>query len=133
MKSLKTKCFGTFLLALVVGVPGLPVLAQDKGTMQGMQHDNGPDMQAIHRMFANTDKIKRTVKKRSNGVETLTESSDPKVATMLQEHVQARNSLFFRSWEVIGYSTPWNRFQSQGVFEKFSGTFGRIAPIYQIT
>lgn len=50
---------------------------------------NQPDMQTIHKLFADTSKVQRTVKNIPNGIETLTEAKDPKVVVLLQEHVAA--------------------------------------------
>jgi hypothetical protein len=45
------------------------------------------DRDVFHFLLANKDKIKRTVKELDNGVETLTESTDPEIVSKLQEHV----------------------------------------------
>lgn len=50
------------------------------------------DMTTLHTMFDNRDKIQRTVKLQPQGAEALTESDDPKVAALLQEHVPAMES-----------------------------------------
>lgn len=47
------------------------------------------DMQAIQFLLANRSKIRRNVVNRPDGVETLTESDDPKVTAVLVEHVAA--------------------------------------------
>ncbi|MCP4891029.1 MAG: DsrE family protein [Planctomycetaceae bacterium] len=62
-----------------------PRNAQGRGVMQGMQGD----MTTLHAMFANQDKIKRTVKNRPDGAEAVTESDDETIADMLKEHVPA--------------------------------------------
>jgi hypothetical protein len=49
------------------------------GTMQ--------EMSAIHSLLSNHEKIRRTVKDIPNGVETITTSSDPKLAAVIREHV----------------------------------------------
>jgi len=63
------------------------------GMGRGMGHmgdkDHMVDMDTIHSLFDNYKSIKRTVNKRPDGFESITESSDPKVATMLQGHVMA--------------------------------------------
>lgn len=46
-----------------------------------------PEMQTIHALMDAHSKVKRTVKELPNGVETLTESSDPKVVKLIQTHV----------------------------------------------
>lgn len=45
------------------------------------------DMEVFHYLLENHTKIERTVKELPNGVETLTESDDPKVAAKIKEHV----------------------------------------------
>jgi hypothetical protein len=45
------------------------------------------DMQLIHTLLANRDKVQRTVTMRDDGVETLTESDDPSIAKTIQTHV----------------------------------------------
>ena len=67
---------------------------RDQGMMGGgMGHmgdkDHMVDMDTIHALFENYKSIKRTVRKRPDGFESITESDDPKVASMLQGHVAA--------------------------------------------
>lgn len=73
--------------------PGMG-MGRGQGMMgRGMGHmgdkDHMVDMDTIHSLFDNYKSIKRTVNKRPDGFESITESSDPKVATMLQGHVMA--------------------------------------------
>lgn len=56
------------------------------GSMRGM---GMADMGTIHSLFAQSGSIRRTVKLLPNGIEALTESSDPQTAGLLQEHVAA--------------------------------------------
>ena len=56
---------------------------------RGMMAGNREDMTTIHTMFANRDKIRRTVKSLPNGAEAITESDDPKIAALIQAHVPA--------------------------------------------
>jgi uncharacterized protein (DUF302 family) len=72
----------TLLLSLL-----LPGLLSGSALAQG--GPNHPDMQTIHKIFAQTNSITRTAKNIPGGIETLTESSDPKVVALLQEHVAA--------------------------------------------
>ena len=96
------------LLALSTLVPGgssscssgfcTPVYAQGG--------PNQPDMQTIHKLFADNKKIKRTVKNIPGGIETLTEASDPKTVVLLQEHVAAmkvrlENKQPMRMWDPL--------------------------------
>jgi hypothetical protein len=48
---------------------------------------NGADMQLLHELFASRETIARQVTRLPNGVESVTESSDPAVAKTLQAHV----------------------------------------------
>ncbi|MEQ8791254.1 MAG: hypothetical protein RIC55_33640 [Pirellulaceae bacterium] len=47
----------------------------------------GQDQGMIQQLFANRDKITRAVKDLPDGVETLTQSADPRVAKLIQVHV----------------------------------------------
>jgi uncharacterized protein len=71
-----------------IAIVGLSLLAAAPGFAQ-RNGPNAPDMQTIHKLFADSKKVKRTVKNVPSGVEALTESSDPKVVALLQEHVAA--------------------------------------------
>jgi hypothetical protein len=69
------------LLSLVVAAE-----PQRGGMMGGA---NREDMAVIHQLFANHESIQREVTKTTDGVETVTTSSDPKVAALLVEHAYA--------------------------------------------
>jgi len=57
--------------------------------MMGMAHDEATmaQLQVIHTLFINHDRIKRTVINLPNGIRTLTESDDPQIAAQLKSHV----------------------------------------------
>ena len=57
--------------------------------MMGMAHDSATMalMMGSHQLVLNHDRIKRTVTNLPNGVQTVTESDDPKVAALIKEHV----------------------------------------------
>lgn len=57
-----------------------------------MGRGNAEDMGMIHRLLAVHDRITRKVTKLDNGVRTLTESKDPKVAAYIKEHALAMQS-----------------------------------------
>jgi len=61
---------------------------QMQGPMRGMMGEGRQDMDSIHALFSAHQQIARTVKKLDTGVETLTESADPKVQALIREHVQ---------------------------------------------
>jgi hypothetical protein len=67
----------------------LVVAAEPQRGHGGMSAGNHEDMAAIHQLFANHENIQRKVTKTGEGVETVTTSSDPKVATLLVEHAFA--------------------------------------------
>jgi YHS domain-containing protein len=71
-----------------------------------MTHEQSADMETIHRLFAQSTSVRRTVRRLPNGVETMAESQDPKVAALLQEHVQAmrarlNNRQPIREWDPL--------------------------------
>ncbi|MBF2078129.1 MAG: hypothetical protein IGR76_06305 [Synechococcales cyanobacterium T60_A2020_003] len=45
------------------------------------------DMQVIHQLFVNHDSIQRTVEEIPGGIRAVTESDDPQIAALIQEHV----------------------------------------------
>jgi hypothetical protein len=66
-----------------------PVLAQGgrggRGMMGGDTH--GADMQVFHQLFDHRGEITRQIVLRQDGIETLTESTNPEVTRLLQTHV----------------------------------------------
>jgi YHS domain-containing protein len=56
---------------------------------QGMGQGQPQDMKTIHALFDGHTQITRTVKEIANGVETYTESNDPKLQALIKEHVWA--------------------------------------------
>ncbi|MDX2032097.1 MAG: hypothetical protein SF339_15590 [Blastocatellia bacterium] len=89
----------------------LQAQGQGKGRMgggMGMGQGAGhmDDMNTIHAMFDEHQKIARTVKKIENGVETTTESDDPKVRAMIVEHAWAMQKRLekkqpIRAWDPL--------------------------------
>ncbi|QQS46222.1 MAG: hypothetical protein IPM66_20275 [Acidobacteriota bacterium] len=69
---------------------GQGMMGRGMGRMQGA--GRADDMQTIHSLFDEHKKITRTVRNIDNGVETVTESDDPKVQAMIVEHVYAMKS-----------------------------------------
>lgn len=68
--------------ALALGSPALAV-------GQGMGRGNAQDMRVIHQLLGDHKKVTRKVTKLKEGVETLTESTDAKVAATIQAHALA--------------------------------------------
>lgn len=54
---------------------------------RGMMGNNAQDMQIVHQLFAYHDQIRRSVEVIPGGVRTLTESDNPKIAALIQQHV----------------------------------------------
>jgi hypothetical protein len=63
----------------VMGMMGPRMMAHDERTQA--------ELQVIHAMFINHDRIKRTVENLPNGIRTVTESDDPALAGMIKQHV----------------------------------------------
>jgi hypothetical protein len=57
--------------------------------MMGMAHDSATmaQMRAIHELVVNNERIRRTVTNLPNGIRTVTESDDPRLAQLVKEHV----------------------------------------------
>ena len=57
--------------------------------MMGMRHDSSSMavMGVIHELVVNHDRIRRTVTNLPNGIRTITESDDPRLAQLIKEHV----------------------------------------------
>jgi hypothetical protein len=57
--------------------------------MMGMAHDQATmgQLQVIHTMLVNHDRITRTVTNLPNGIRTITESDDPTLAALIKKHV----------------------------------------------
>lgn len=100
-------------LVLLVAI-SLVATAQDHRQHQGQGKGRGgmmgenrmQDMQTIHALFAEHKKINRTIKNIDKGVETITESDDPKVQAMIKEHVAAMykrlaNKQMIRGWDPL--------------------------------
>ena len=72
---------------LITAIAAAPAFTQGRG--RGMMGDaaHAADMQVFHQLFEHRTEITRQVTKLANGIETLTESSNPEVARLLQAHV----------------------------------------------
>lgn len=79
-------------LAVLLAATAWTVAAQQPG-MKGMgpggmhDPDHMKDMQIFHQLIEERAKITRKVKMIDEGVDTLTESDDPKVASLIRAHV----------------------------------------------
>ena len=76
----------TLLIAAVVVTPAS---GQGGRGGRGMMGDgaHAADMQVFHQLFDHRTEIKRRVLKREDGIETVTESTNPEVTRLLQTHV----------------------------------------------
>jgi YHS domain-containing protein len=103
-----------FSLLVIAVFCAFPAFAQDHSQHQGQGKGRGgmmgegrmQDMQTIHALFAEHKKITRTIKNIDKGVETLTESDDPKIQAMIKEHVAAMykrlaNKQVIRGWDPL--------------------------------
>jgi hypothetical protein len=104
------------LLVLLLGALATITPAQGHGPHQGqgrgrmgrtgMGGNQPQDMSTIHALFDNHKKINRTVKNIEKGVETITESDDPKVRALIAEHAWAmkrrlENKQPIRRWDPL--------------------------------
>lgn len=93
MKVISKRIVTLVTLALVLSASAWAQGQQHQGQGQHGQRGRGPgqmqDMQTIHQLFDGHQQITRTIKPLANGVETLTESNDPKLQALIKEHVWA--------------------------------------------
>jgi hypothetical protein len=77
------------LAMLAMLIPAMPAVAQGGRGARGMMGDatHAADMQLFHQLFAHRAEITREVLKREDGIETVTESTNPDVTRLLQAHV----------------------------------------------
>src|SRR3974390_865812 len=98
----KLACVTALVMALGIGVYAAHSQSQPHGLgpfgqmgmmmgpgMMGMAHDETTmaQLQVIHTMLANHNRIRRTVTNLPNGIRTTTESDDPSVADQIKTHV----------------------------------------------
>lgn len=79
-----------FLLVTAIPAAGAQRPAQMGGMPHmAMHHDSATmaQMSAIHELIMNHDKVTRRVTNLPNGVRTVTESSDPRLARLIKDHV----------------------------------------------
>ena len=96
----KLACVTALVMALGIGVYAAHSQSRPRGLgsfgemmmgpgMMGMAHDEATmaQLQVIHTMLANHDRIRRTVTNLPNGIRTSTESDDPSIADQIKTHV----------------------------------------------
>jgi hypothetical protein len=78
------------VVTLIIATPAMAQVGKRRGPM-GKGPGSDPaftaDRELFHSLLEHRADIRRDVKKTDNGVETLTESDKPEVATMIQNHV----------------------------------------------
>jgi len=76
------------LIALIIITPAFGQAGQGgRGMMGDAAH--AADMQLFHQLFEHRSEISRHVVARADGIETVTESTNPEVTRLLQTHVAA--------------------------------------------
>jgi hypothetical protein len=80
---------GSIYAVLITLISVSPAFAQGGRGYPGMMGDSAhaADMQVFHQLFDHRAEIKRQVLLRQDGVETVTESTNPEVRQLLQTHV----------------------------------------------
>jgi hypothetical protein len=71
------------------------------GHMMGRDAATASDMSAIHELAIGHDRIRRTVTNLPDGIRTVTESDDPRIAQLIREHV-ARMGQRVRAGKMMG-------------------------------
>ena len=83
------------IVVLVLALASAPAFAQGRGGQgmgmggMGMARDSATmaQMRVIHELVVNNERITRTVTNLPNGIRTVTESADPRLAQLIKEHV----------------------------------------------
>ena len=77
------------LALLIAAISVSPAFSQGGRGRHGMTSDSAhaSDMQLFHELFDHRSEVKRQVLVRPDGVETVTESTNPEVTRVLQTHV----------------------------------------------
>jgi hypothetical protein len=107
------------------GAPGPPASMPHAGRggmgmgrgMMGADHDAATmaEMRVIHELFVNHDRITRTVTNLSDGIRTVTESTDPRTASLIKEHVAGMDR------RVSSGNDPGLPIESQALHSIFAG------------
>jgi hypothetical protein len=71
------------------------------GHMMGRDAATAGDMSAVHELAIGHDRIRRTVTNLPDGIRTITESDDPRIAQLIREHV-ARMGQRVRTGKMMG-------------------------------
>ncbi len=76
-------------LLLAASLAATPAFGQGPPAGRGMMGDaaHGADMQMFHQLFEHRTEITRRVVQRADGIETVTESTNPQVSRLIQAHV----------------------------------------------
>jgi len=106
IKALRLAGAATILLAGATEKSAMAQGAKPRVAEAPMQHEKSADMDVIHHIFANTSSIRRVVKRVPKGVETTTESDDPKIVDLIQRHTKAMQQRLkdrrpIRAWDPL--------------------------------
>lgn len=96
-KFVATALLAAAVAATAIGAPRVAGAAADNAFTS--------DMDVVHKLLFEHDKIKRTVTNLPNGVRTVTESSDPQVTRYIKEHVASMNQRL-RDGRVFNIASP---------------------------
>ncbi|HET9275235.1 MAG TPA: hypothetical protein VFN96_04125 [Gemmatimonadales bacterium] len=90
-KGLILAILGSSAIAAASVAQGPPGGMMGMGRGMHAQHDSATraQMQVIHELVMSHEKITRTVTNLPNGIRTVTESDDPRIADLIREHVLA--------------------------------------------
>ncbi|RZM79099.1 hypothetical protein [Leptolyngbya iicbica] len=87
----------------------------------GMMGDDGQDMQIVHQLFAYHDQIRRSVETVPGGVKTVTESDNPEIAALIQQHVASMHQrLEAGRWFAMMSQTLPTMFQNANRYQRQS-------------
>jgi hypothetical protein len=76
-----------FIFAVTVSAMPVPTAAAPQRKGKGPDAAQQADMALFHYLLDHRQQITRTVTQRADGVETVTESADPKIVAKMREHV----------------------------------------------
>lgn len=106
------KTFAALAALIATSLVHQPAAAQHHGAMHGAHHgaaqadgDFQADMGIVHELLAAHAAIDRTVTNLPNGVHTVTESEDPRVAQYIKQHVGSMDERLVNG-EIFNLTSP---------------------------
>jgi hypothetical protein len=108
--------------------PGMMGMGMGPGMMGAMGHGSATtaEMNVIHDLIANHERIKRTVTNLPDGIRTVTESDDPRIAQLIKTHVASMGE------RVDAGNDPGLPIESQALHSIF-GDKDKIRTTYETT